>query len=87
MIARSTEPCRKPWRILRSNFYEREMREEWQHNKKNGKTLKQMWAGAHQIRFNTCFDQSRSQDLRTSVEISTHRKVLDGDLDRLSKPA
>ena len=64
---------------LRARLYERELAErEAAANAENATKTDIGWG--HQIR-SYVLDQSRIKDLRTNVEISNTRSVLDGDLD------
>ncbi|CAG7601608.1 Peptide chain release factor 2 [Candidatus Vallotia tarda] len=65
--------------MLKSRLYEAEMRKrQAEHDKLESSKNNVGWG--HQIR-SYVFDQSRVKDLRTKVEISNVRAVLDGELD------
>jgi peptide chain release factor 2 len=64
---------------LRSRLYEHEMRKRMAEQQKLEASKSDVGWG-HQIR-SYVLDQSRIKDLRTNVEISNTRAVLDGDLD------
>ncbi len=65
--------------MLRSRLYEHEMRKRMAEQQKLEDSKTDVGWG-HQIR-SYVLDQSRIKDLRTNVEISNTRSVLDGDLD------
>ncbi len=65
--------------MLRSRLYEHEMRKRMAEQQKVEDSKTDVGWG-HQIR-SYVLDQSRIKDLRTGVEISNTRAVLDGDLD------
>jgi peptide chain release factor 2 len=65
--------------MLRSRLYEHEMRKRLAEQQKVEDSKTDVGWG-HQIR-SYVLDQSRIKDLRTNVEISNTRSVLDGDLD------
>ena len=67
------------WKRLRSRLYDFEMRKRMEAQQKLEDTKTDVGWG-HQIR-SYVLDQSRINDLRTTVEISNTQKVLDGDLD------
>ena len=67
------------WAMLRSRLYEHEMRKQMEAQQKLEDSKTDVGWG-HQIR-SYVLDQSRIKDLRTNVEISNTRSVLDGDLD------
>jgi peptide chain release factor 2 len=64
---------------LRSRLYEHEMRKRMAEQQKLEASKSDVGWG-HQIR-SYVLDQSRIKDLRTNVEVSNTRAVLDGDLD------
>ena len=64
---------------LKSRLYEAEMRKR-QAEQDNLEATKTDVGWGHQIR-SYVLDQSRIKDLRTNVEISNTKSVLDGDLD------
>jgi peptide chain release factor 2 len=66
-------------KMLRSRLYEHEMRKRMAEQQKVEDSKSDV-AWGHQIR-SYVLDQSRIKDLRTGVEISNTRSVLDGDLD------
>jgi peptide chain release factor 2 len=66
-------------KMLRARLYEHEMRKRRAEQDKVEATKSDIGWG-HQIR-SYVLDQSRIKDLRTSVEMSNTRAVLDGDLD------
>jgi peptide chain release factor 2 len=66
--------------MLRSRLYEHEMRKRMDEQQKLEDSKTDVGWG-HQIR-SYVLDQSRIKDLRTNVEISNTRSVLDGDLDQ-----
>ncbi len=66
-------------KMLRSRLYEHEMRKRMAEQQKLEDNKSDV-AWGHQIR-SYVLDQSRIKDLRTGVEISNTRSVLDGDLD------
>jgi peptide chain release factor 2 len=65
--------------MLRSRLYEHELRKR-QAEQDKVEAAKTDIGWGHQIR-NYVLDQSRIKDLRTNLEISDTRSVLDGDLD------
>jgi peptide chain release factor 2 len=65
--------------VLRARLYEFEMRKRRAEADKVEAAKSDIGWG-HQIR-SYVLDQSRIKDLRTNVEISNTRAVLDGDLD------
>ena len=65
--------------MLKSRLYERELRKRQDEQQKLEDSKTDVGWG-HQIR-SYVLDQSRIKDLRTSVEISNTKSVLDGDLD------
>jgi peptide chain release factor 2 len=66
-------------KMLRSRLFEHEMRKRMAEQQKLEDSKSDV-AWGHQIR-SYVLDQSRIKDLRTGVEISNTRSVLDGDLD------
>lgn len=65
--------------MLKSRLYELEMRKrQAEQDKREASKTDVGWG--HQIR-SYVLDQSRIKDLRTNVEASNTRAVLDGDLD------
>ncbi|WP_150697566.1 peptide chain release factor 2 [Pandoraea terrae] len=67
------------WAMLKSRLYEFEMRKRQAEQDKLESSKTDVGWG-HQIR-SYVLDQSRIKDLRTNVEMSNTRAVLDGDLD------
>ena len=67
------------WQMLRSRLFEHEMRKRMEQQQALEATKTDVGWG-HQIR-SYVLDQSRIKDLRTNVEISNTKSVLDGDLD------
>jgi peptide chain release factor 2 len=65
--------------MLRSRLYEHELRKR-QAVADKAEAAKSDIGWGHQIR-NYVLDQSRIKDLRTNLEISDTKSVLDGDLD------
>jgi len=66
-------------KMLKSRLYEHELRKKMQEQQKLEDSKSDV-AWGHQIR-SYVLDQSRIKDLRTNVEVSHTKSVLDGDLD------